>query len=410
MFILKKKRKQKMKTLKTLLFILICAASYTGCSENQNNLENSSLTGTKWKLTGFVTNGDAKTPVPDSNDCYWLLFKDDNTLEGKSSTNFLSGSYEIDRTSSLLITNLGGTKINELFDGKFFVESLAAVRSFDLQEDALKLYYNETDYLLFTVFPVEIEPVLIGKGDLHPAGFTEPNTVINRIITSEEEWNELKTTMREKGNTLMETDIDFSACQVIAIFDEIHGTNGWSIDITGIVEYSDRIVVSVTNLQTGAGGGYTVLTQPYHIVKIPVSAKEIVFQKEDDGHNGEPKEVSFTEYSLAKTSCQWTKTNNNDEVVVINSNEAFTQYVTCTGNDYSAIDFSKYTLLLAHGLASSSIVSVNCNRLQKFSEQNYRMNVDIVLGDATVMSNWQTPIIINKLSEGCTIELTVTIK
>jgi hypothetical protein len=251
---------------------------------------------------------------------------------------------------------------------------------------------------------VEIEPVLIGKGELSGSeGFTKQN----RVITSVEEWNELKTAMRDRVNTLTETDVDFSAYQVIAIFDEIHPSGGWSIDITGIVEYSDRIVVAISNLKTGNIA--SVLTQPYHIVKIAASDKKIVFQKEDSGYNGEPKEVAFTAYSLAGTSCQWTKINNNDEVVVINSNEEFNRYVTCTGNDYTAIDFSKYTLLLAHGLATSSVMS-NCNSLQKFSEQNYRMNVDIVLGNLTVMSNWQTPIIINKLSEGCIIELIVTIK
>jgi hypothetical protein len=258
------------------------------------------------------------------------------------------------------------------------------------------------------IYPVEIAPVLIGKGELSSS---EGITKQNRVITTVEEWNELKTAMRDRANTLKESDIDFSAYQVIAIFDEVHGNGGWSIDITGIIEYSDKIVVGVTNQQTG--NATRVITQPYHIVRIPVSAKEIVFEREDDGYNGEPKEISFTEYSLAGTSCQWTKINSNNgivnEVVVINSNEELNQYVTCTGNDYSAIDFSKYTLLLAHGLGSSTIVSANCS-LQKFSEQNYRMDIDVVLGNATVVSNWQTPIIINKLSEGCIIELIVTIK
>jgi hypothetical protein len=256
---------------------------------------------------------------------------------------------------------------------------------------------------------VEIEPVLIGKGELHPEGFTDPNIVKSMVIISVDEWNTLKTAMDDKNNTLPEIDVDFSAYRVIAIFDKIHGSGGWSIDITGIVEDSDKIVVSVTHLKTG---GFTaVITQPYHIVKIPASDKKIVFQEEDDGYDGEPKEVSFTEYSLASTSCQWTKFNNdNDEVVVINSNEELNRYVSCTDNDYPAIDFSKYTLLLAHGTGTSSVVSVGCSRLQQISEQGYRMNVDIVLGDATVMSPWQTPIIINKLREGCIIELIVTIK
>jgi hypothetical protein len=262
--------------------------------------------------------------------------------------------------------------------------------------------------------PSNIEPVLIGKGVIYYFdGFTIPN----RVIASVEEWNTLKTAMRDRVhglNTFDETDVDFSACQVIAIFDEIHGNGGWSIDITGIVEYSDKIIVSVTNLKTGNAS--RIITQPYHIVKIPVSSKEIAFQDEDNGNNGEPKEVSFTEYSLASTSCRWTKLNNNDEVVnngevvVINSNEELNQYVVCTDNGYPEIDFSKYTLLVAYGVGSSSVVSVGCSRLQQISEQGYKMNVDLSLGNATVLSPWLVPIIVDKWCEGSTVELTVTIK
>ncbi|MDR1226364.1 MAG: hypothetical protein LBK47_05625 [Prevotellaceae bacterium] len=121
-----------------------------------------------------------------------------------------------------------------------------------------------------------------------------------------------------------------------------------------------------------------------------------------------PIEIPFEDYSLAGTPCQWTMLNNdNDEVVVINSNEELNQYITCTSNDYPAIDFSKYTLLLAHGTASSSVVSLGCSRLQQISEQGYTMNVDIVLGNATVMSDWQTPIIINKMGQESNVELKI---
>jgi hypothetical protein len=103
---------------------------------------------------------------------------------------------------------------------------------------------QETDN---TVYPVAIAPVLVGKGELSGSEGIAPQ---NRVITTAKEWNEVKTAMRERANTLKETDIDFSAYQVIAIFDEIRTSGGWSIDITGIVEYSDEIIVSVTNLKT----------------------------------------------------------------------------------------------------------------------------------------------------------------
>jgi hypothetical protein len=121
-----------------------------------------------------------------------------------------------------------------------------------------------------------------------------------------------------------------------------------------------------------------------------------------------PIEIPFEDYSLAGTSCQWTKFNNdNDEAVVINSNEELNRYVTCTGNDYPAIDFSKSTLLLAHGTGTSSVVSVGCSRLQQISEQGYTMNVDIVLGNATVVSPWHIAVIMDKINVQSNIKLNV---
>ena len=123
-----------------------------------------------------------------------------------------------------------------------------------------------------------------------------------------------------------------------------------------------------------------------------------------------PKEIPFEDYSLTGTSCQWANLAYDNTIVVINTNEELNQYITCIDSEYSAIDFSKHTLLLAHGKAPSSIVNANCNSLLQFSEQSHEMEVEIIVGDATSISNWQVPIIINKLDEECTIELIVTIK
>jgi hypothetical protein len=168
-----------MKTLKFFLLTLLAIGMVTACSENNTPAEKRELTDTKWKLTSFVTGGNTKTPEQDSNNRYWLIFKDDNTLEGRSSTNGLFGSYEINtQTSSLLITNLGGSKIYELPDGGLFVESLMAVRSFNIQDSTLKLYYNETDYLLFNSDPEFVNPyreTIVGFWKLQNAVYNYDN-------------------------------------------------------------------------------------------------------------------------------------------------------------------------------------------------------------------------------------------
>jgi hypothetical protein len=123
-----------------------------------------------------------------------------------------------------------------------------------------------------------------------------------------------------------------------------------------------------------------------------------------------PINVPFTEYTLPET-CQWINFDYDEKVTIINSNEKLENYITCTGGrNYLSIDFSKYTLLLAHGKAPSSVVNVSCSSLRQYSEQSYKMEVEIVVGDATVISNWHVPIIVDKVGDDSIIELIVTVK
>jgi hypothetical protein len=235
---------------------------------------------------------------------------------------------------------------------------------------------------------VEIEPVLIGKGEItYFEGFTIPN----RIITSVEEWNELKTVMRDRVydlNTFDETDVDFSAYQVIALFDEIRPNGGWSIDITGIIEYSDKIIVSVSNLKTG--NQTRVLTQPYHIVKIPVSSKEIVFNSLK-----EPSPVfTVTDFNLP-TGCvmNYAKMQLNS-VYVINSEEEWAKIFTCERPP--EIDFSTKTLLVAFGGTTNGVANIRKELL--FENNTWSLTVDVTLNDATVAEGWHVILIANKIN------------
>ena len=139
------------------------------------------------------------------------------------------------------------------------------------------------------------------------------------------------------------------------------------------------------------------------------------------------EEIPFTEYSLAETPCKWKGIPSSnpypyrDTIVVINSNEDLEKYL-CERNtpswgncvspcsDYPAIDFSKYTLLFAQGMeGSGDVFSFNRN-LRKLSEQSYAMTVDLKVGAASVVTNWQVPIIVSKLNDECIIDLIVIAK
>jgi heat shock protein HslJ len=110
------------------------------------------LIGASWKLVAFVNGADgtSKTPESVSENNYWITFNKDGTFSAKSAVNELEGSYTINpATSTISITELGGTKIHEQPDGHLFVEQLQSIQSFSVEQSSLKLYHTEKDYLLF---------------------------------------------------------------------------------------------------------------------------------------------------------------------------------------------------------------------------------------------------------------------
>jgi len=121
--------------------------------------------------------------------------------------------------------------------------------------------------------PITIKPVLIAEGDIF-AGDAG-----NFVIKTQAEWDNLICYRSQfYGDSVVcrhSIDINFDMFQIIAVIDGIRPKGGWSINITSIREYSDDIIVSIYI----KGGGVTdELTQPYQIVKIPVTAKDVVFK------------------------------------------------------------------------------------------------------------------------------------
>ncbi len=99
----------------------------------------------------------------------------------------------------------------------------------------------------------------------------------NLVIKDVAAWNSLlsKISPAEVSN-FKETNIDFTKYQVIAVFDEVHNSGGYSIDITKITQSNSEITVKVEQLKKG--DLTSVVTQPFHIVKITKSNKAVVFK------------------------------------------------------------------------------------------------------------------------------------
>ena len=100
--------------------------------------------------------------------------------------------------------------------------------------------------------PQTITPSLIGKGELF-VPYNNINVQQNINITNQSDWNNF---------------------EIIAIFDNVKPTGGNSVDITSIIENVDNISITIQRLQSGDA---TVVTQPFHIVKVPISSKPLIY-------------------------------------------------------------------------------------------------------------------------------------
>ena len=129
-----------------------------------------------------------------------------------------------------------------------------------------------------------ITPFLISKGDYLSTYEYTPQQ--NFVFANSTEWNNFIGNVYEYALEyfFVETDINFSVHQVIAVIDK-RRRFGWSIDITTVMEYVDKIVVTYTNLDT-IHTSAAIACQPYHIVKIPASNKTVVFNYDEKMKGG----------------------------------------------------------------------------------------------------------------------------
>lgn len=126
-----------------------------------------------------------------------------------------------------------------------------------------------------TFTPQNIQPILVGKGSLMGSeGISPQNTVVNNNI----DWNNLLNLIDENRIQLYftEMEVDFSTYQLLCVFDQVYNNSGHEITISSIVENENNIIVTI---QLDYTPSITAITeQPFHILKIPISAKPVMFE------------------------------------------------------------------------------------------------------------------------------------
>ena len=116
---------------------------------------------------------------------------------------------------------------------------------------------------------------LIGKGNFVGNYAAQQNTV----ITNTTQWNNFLVQIDGQNNhpstDFTETNIDFNQFMVIVVIDAVYPNGGHSVDIMTVEENPQNIEIDVEKLLQG--NVTTVVTQPYHIVKIPKILKPVIF-------------------------------------------------------------------------------------------------------------------------------------
>jgi len=119
----------------------------------------------------------------------------------------------------------------------------------------------------------------IKKGALYGAG-QEQIPAQNVVITTEEAWKDLLDKINTTNTVISpETTIDFTTQTVLASFMPIKKSGGYSVEITDIETQKDSLVIQTKTTSPATNSMVTqVITQPYHIVTMPISEKPITFK------------------------------------------------------------------------------------------------------------------------------------
>ncbi len=119
-------------------------------------------------------------------------------------------------------------------------------------------------------------------------------------------------------------------------------------------------------------------------------------------------DIPVTDYSPGP-GCDWNFNNiKEDSVYIVNSQEELLSFITCTGgNTPPVIDFSRYSLLLAHGNTMYGRISSIANRLIQLSSNQYKINSEIEIEDTADVQQWHVAIIVPKMTQNSIITLNI---
>lgn len=153
----------------------------------------------------------------------------------------------------------------------------------------------------------------------------------------------------------------------------------------------------------------TFTVQLYVEDDVPVCQTTVVVTKHPEDQNAELSDVPYLEYSLWGTRCEWQLPSDNS-LIVVNNDEELSRYITSTsGESYPAIDFSRYTMIIAHGGTPQGIRQITIESLKQLSEVEYILNITVAMTMTDAPELWTKALLVDKWDKLCKVNLNVEI-
>ena len=100
----------------------------------------------------------------------------------------------------------------------------------------------------------------------------------NYVIKNYDDWSNLWQKMNFNVIGISQPPfVDFNKSMVIAVFQGEHTSSGYDIEITKIVESNYYYEVFVHEQNSGIGCVSNVFTQPFHVVRLNITGKDVTF-------------------------------------------------------------------------------------------------------------------------------------
>ncbi len=140
----------------------------------------------------------------------------------------------------------------------------------------------------------------------------------------------------------------------------------------------------------------------------PLCKTTVVVTKHSEGTTSESINIPYMEYSLWGTRCEWQLPRVDNNVIVVNSDEELARYVASDSEEgYPAVDFERYTMIIAHGGAPQGIFDVKVESLQQSSDTEYALNIDVVITMTDAPELWTKALLVDKWDKLYNINLNV---